>query len=122
AEIVFDLNRVTTGVPEFDDHLRSADFFDVERHPTATFKATKISFEGDAPSVVEGTLTIKDVAKPVTLQVTSFNCGQHPMKKAPACGANASATIKRSDFGLTYALPAVRDEIGLEIEVEAIQE
>jgi len=121
VEVVFAPENIVTGVPKFDEHLRSKDFFEVDKHPTATFKSTKISFKGEEPSTVAGNLTIKGVTKPVTLQVTSFHCGQHPMEKAPACGANATATIKRSDFGMSYALPAVRDEIGLEIEVEAIQ-
>ncbi|HEY0942079.1 MAG TPA: YceI family protein [Steroidobacter sp.] len=122
VDVVFDLAALTTGVKKFDDHLRSKDFFAVETHPTATFKASKITFKGDVPASVTGDLTIKGISKPVTLQVTSFHCGQHPMLKVPACGANASATINRSDFGLTYALPAVKDQITLDIEVEAARE
>lgn len=120
AEIVFDLQGVTTGVAKFDEHLRSKDFFEVANNPTATFESNKISFQGDAPAKVEGNLTLKGITKPVTLQVTSFKCAQHPMMKVPACGANATGRIKRSDFGLSYALPAVPDEIGLLIEVEAM--
>jgi polyisoprenoid-binding protein YceI len=121
VEVAFDLNGITTGVKKFDDHLRSKDFFEVETHPTATFKSNKITFKGDTPDSLSGELTIKGITKPVTLKVTSFHCGQHPMSKAPACGANATATINRSDFGLTYALPAVKDQIKLDIEVEATQ-
>lgn len=119
VDVVFDLAAVTTGVKKFDEHLRSKDFFEVDKHQTATFKSSKVAFEGDQPATIAGTLTIKGISKPVTLQVTSFNCDQHPMLKIPACGANASATINRSDYGLSYALPAVKDQIKLEIEVEA---
>lgn len=119
-EVVFDPAAVATGVPKFDDHLRSEDFFEVDKYPHATFKSNKITFKGDAPATIAGVLTIKNITKPVTLKVTSFECvSEHPMEKVPACGANATASIKRSDFGMTYSLPAVRDEIGLEIEVEA---
>lgn len=118
-EVVFDLEGIATGVPKFDEHLRSKDFFEVDKHPTATFKSSKITFKGDKPASVAGDLTIKGITKPVTLQVTSSNCGPHPMMKVPACGANATAKINRSDFGLSYALPAVKDEITLDIEVEA---
>lgn len=118
-DVVFDLKGVATGVPKFDDHLRAADFFEVDKHPTATFKSNKVTFKGDQPATIAGDLTIKGVTKPVTLQVTSFACAEHPMMKVPACGANASATIKRSDFGLSYALPAVKDEIKLDVEIEA---
>ncbi len=120
-EVTFDLEGVATGVPKFDDHLRSEDFFEVDKHPTATFTSRKVTFKNDKPASIAGDLTIKGITKPVTLQVTSSHCGTHPTEKVPACGANASAKIKRSDFGLTYALPAVKDEISLEIEVEAMK-
>ena len=121
VDVEFDPKALVTGVPKFDEHLRSADFFDVGKHPAAKFRSTKVTFEGNAPKTVAGELTIKGVTKPVTLQVTSFNCGDHPMAKVPACGANATASIKRSDFGMAYAIAAVPDEIKLEIEVEAMQ-
>jgi polyisoprenoid-binding protein YceI len=119
-EVVFDLAGVATAVPKFDGHLRSKDFFEVDKNPTATFKSNKVTFKGDEPASVTGNLTIKGITKPVTLQLTSFNCGPHPMEKVPACGANAAAKINRSDFGLSYALPVVKDEIALDIEVEAM--
>jgi polyisoprenoid-binding protein YceI len=119
VDVTFDPAAVATGVPDFDEHLRSADFFEVGKHPTASFRSSKVTFEGDEPTAVSGDLTIKGVSKPVTLKIESFNCGQHPMKKVPACGANAHATIRRSDFGLTHSLPDVKDEIALAIEVEA---
>jgi polyisoprenoid-binding protein YceI len=120
ADIAFDLQAIATGVAKFDEHLRGKDFFEVAKHPTATFKSSKMTFQGDVPATVEGNLTLKGITKPVTLQVTSFKCAQHPMMKVPACGANATARIKRSDFGLNYALPAVPDEIELMVEVEAM--
>ncbi|HXW09231.1 MAG TPA: YceI family protein [Steroidobacteraceae bacterium] len=120
--VEFDPNAVATGVPKFDEHLRSADFFEVAKHPTASFKSSRITFdEKGAPKTVIGDLTIKGITKPVTLQVTSFHCGDHPMAKVPACGANATASIKRSDYDMSFALPAVPDEIGLEIEIEAMK-
>jgi polyisoprenoid-binding protein YceI len=118
-EVVFDVKGIVTGVPKFDDHLRGKDFFLVEQHPTATFRSNRITFDGDAPAGVAGELTIKGITKPVTLDVTSFKCAPHPMMKVPACGANATAKIKRSDYGMTYAMPAVPDEIELVVEIEA---
>jgi polyisoprenoid-binding protein YceI len=121
VQVVFDLEKISTGVAKFDAHLRGADFFETQKHPTAEFKSSKVTFEGDKPATIAGNLTIKGVTKPVTLEVTSFNClDQHPMAKVPACGGNATASIKRSDFGLKYALPAVPDEIELRLEVEAM--
>ena len=122
VDVEFDPNAVATGVPKFEEHLRSADFFEVAKHPTATFKSSRMTFDQQgSPKTVEGELTIKGITKPVTLQVTSFHCGDHPMAKVPACGANATASIKRSDYGMSFALPAVPDEIGLEIEIEAMR-
>lgn len=122
VQVEFDPNAVASGVPKFDDHLRSPDFFEVAKHPTATFKSTRMTFDDQgAPRTVAGDLTIKGITKPVTLQVKSFHCGDHPMAKVPACGANATASIKRSDYGMSFALPAVPDEIELEIEVEAMK-
>ena len=120
-EVEFDPKAVATGVPKFEEHLRSADFFEVAKHPTASFKSSRITFENDVPKEVAGALTIKGISRPVTLQVHSFHCADHPMAKVPACGANATASIKRSDYGMEYGLPAVPDEIKLEIEVEAMQ-
>ncbi len=122
VEVTFNLEGIATGVSRFDDHLRSGDFFEVTKFPTATFKADKVTFQGDKPATIAGNLTIKDVTKPVTLKVTSFNCvDAHPMAKVPACGANATATIKRSEFGINYAAGAVPDEVELRLEVEAMK-
>ncbi|MET0658612.1 MAG: YceI family protein [Steroidobacteraceae bacterium] len=120
VDITFEIDDIATGVDKFDDHLESADFFAAEKFPKATFKASKVTFTGDAPSAVTGDLTIKDKTKPVTLQITAFKCGDHPMMKVPTCGADATAKIKRSDFGLEKYVPAVSDEITLDIEVEAM--
>lgn len=121
VDIVFDVKGIATGVDKFNEHLRSKDFFDADKNATATFKANEIAFAGDAPSSVKGDLTIKGVTKPVTLKITSFHCADHPMKKVPACGADATAQIKRSDFGLGQYAPNVSDEIPLVIEVEAMK-
>lgn len=122
ADITFEIKSVATGVAKFDEHLRSAEFFDADKFPKATFKASKFTFTGDAPSAITGDLTIKDKTRPVTLQITAFKCGDHPMAKVPACGADATAKIKRSDFGLEKYVPAVSDEITLAIEVEAMKQ
>ena len=122
VEVTFNLEEIATGVGKFDDHLRGDDFFQVDKFPKATFKSNKITFQGDEPATIAGNLTIKDITKPVTLKVTSFNCvSKHPMAGVPACGANATASINRSDFGLTYGEGAVPDEIKLVVEIEALK-
>ncbi len=122
ADITLDMASVTAGDAKLIDHLKSEDFFDVAKFPTATFKSSNFKFEGDKLVSVAGDLTLKGVTKPVTLTVTAFNCGNHPMNKKPMCGADASTTIKRTDFGIKYAVPAVSDDVKLSIPVEAFKD
>ncbi|HKQ30522.1 MAG TPA: YceI family protein [Burkholderiales bacterium] len=121
VEIAIDANSIDTGLEAMEKHLRNADFLDVEKHPAITFKSTGARFNGDTLVSVDGNLTLRGQTKPVKLTVNAFRCGQHPMSKRPTCGADAETTIKRSDFGITYGLPAVADEVRLLINVEASQ-
>ena len=122
VDIVIDATSVDSGFPVFNEHLRGEDFFDTAKYPTATFKSTKVIFEGDKPSAIEGDLTIKGITKPVTLTVTSFHAMQHPMRKKDAIGANAFTVIKRSEFNAGKHVPYVGDEVRIDIGVEAIKE
>lgn len=122
AEITIDANSVDTGLTELEDHLRKPDFFDTAKHPTITFKSTGAKFDGETLKALEGELTMRGQTKPVTLTVNKLNCGTHPMTKKAVCGADAVATIKRSDFGINYALPVVGDEVKLALQVEATKD
>ncbi|CAM4039256.1 YceI family protein [Bordetella tumulicola] len=122
VDVTIDMKSVNTGVDDFDDHIRDADFFDTAKFPTATFKSTKVVFDGDRPASIEGDLTIKGITKPITLTVTSFYSGEHPMLKKPAIGANATAVIKRTEFNAGKYAPAVSDEVTLNIALEAVTE
>jgi polyisoprenoid-binding protein YceI len=129
TELTIDTASLTTGdsvkgtrPQSRDDHLRSADFFNVKEFPTMSFKSTKVNFSGDLPASVEGNLTLLGVTKPVTLSFDRFKCGQNPFSKKDRCGGNASGKFKRSDFGMKYALPAVGDEIALSVEFEGDKE
>jgi polyisoprenoid-binding protein YceI len=119
ADITIEVDSVISGVPKLDEHLQSKDFFDEDKYPTITFKSDQFKFKGKQLKSVTGDLTVHGVTKPVTLKVTQFVCKDHPMMKVPACGADATAVIKRSDFGVSNYVPAVSDEITLRIEVEA---
>ena len=122
VDIVIDTTSVDSGFPVFNEHLRSEDFFDTAKYPTATFKSTKVIFEGDKPSAIEGKLTIKGISKPVTLTVTTFHAMPHPTNKKDAIGANAFTTVKRSEFNAGKYAPNVGDEIRIDLGVEAIKE
>ena len=115
-------NSVNTGYALFNEHIQAEDFFDTAKYPTATFVSSKLNFKQDKISSIDGTLTIKGVSKPVTLQVTSFMCMPHPMAKKEACGANATVIVKRSDFNMGKHVPYVGDEVTIDIPVEAIKE
>lgn len=87
-----------------------------------TFKSTRVVWTGELPSAVEGNLTLLGVTKPLTLSFERFKCGQNPFTKKDRCGGNAVGKFKRSDFGMKYAIPAVGDEITLNIEFEGDKE
>ncbi len=120
VDITIDMKSVNTGFEDFNGHIQGEDFLDTAKFPTATFKSTKVTFEGDKPKSIDGVLTIKGVSKSVTLTVTSFLAMLHPMMKKPAIGANAFITIKRSDFGAGKFAPYVGDEVRIDIALEAI--
>lgn len=122
VEVTIDMTSVDTGYATFNEHIQGEDFLDTAKHPTATFKSSKLKFKGDNLVAVAGDLTIKGITKPVTLKVESFKCMPHPIVKKDACGANASAVIKRTEFNAGKYAPYVGDEVTLSIAVEAIKQ
>jgi polyisoprenoid-binding protein YceI len=121
VDVLIDATSVDTGYPLFNGHIQGEDFFDTAKYPTITFKSTSVKFDGDKVASVDGALTIKGITKPVTLTVTSFKCMPHPMLKKDACGANATTTIKRSEFNAGKYAPYVSDDVVLTIPVESIK-
>jgi polyisoprenoid-binding protein YceI len=121
VDVTLPLSALDTHVPALDEHLKKPDFFDAEKYPTVTFKSTKVAVAGKDKLKVTGDLTVHGVTKPVILDVTVNKVGEHPMLKAPAAGFNATATIKRSDFGIGAYVPAVSDEIKIAITTEGLE-
>lgn len=107
-----------------DEHLRTADFFNVAEFPRMTYKGTAVKFNGDAPAQIDGQLTLLGVTKPLTLTVDNWKCMPDPRSKGQRffCGGNASGSIKRSDFGMKFGIPAVSDEVKLSIMLEAFRD
>jgi len=123
VEVVFDLASVSTGVPQMDKHLQSADFFDSAKHPSAKFVGDKFVFDGDKVSEVVGMLTLRGKTMPVTLKASNFNCYMNPMFKREVCGGDFETTIKRSQWGVNYGLQfGIPDDVRLEIQIEAIKQ
>jgi len=121
VSVTIPLDSVNSNVAKLNEHLDSPDFFDAAKYPNATFKSTKVE-KGAIPDQlkVTGDLSLHGVTKPVTLDVTVNNVGEHPIRKAPAAGFDATATVKRSDFGISKYIPGVSDDIKIHITTEAI--
>jgi len=117
--IEIEASSIDTGHAKRDKHLSSPDFLNAAENPTISFKSTKATWNGSKLATVTGNLTILGVSKPVTLMVNSINCGEHPFSKKHTCGFDAQGSIKRSDFGVNYGLPAIGEVLELQIELEA---
>ncbi len=122
VDIVIDAKSIDTGSALFNEHIQGEDFLDTAKHPTATFKSTKVTFDGDKPATIEGELTLKGVTKKVVLTVTSFLAMPHPMQKKDAIGANAHTVVKRTDFNMGKYAPHVGDEVRIDIALEAVKQ
>ncbi|EUC14882.1 Polyisoprenoid-binding protein YceI [Burkholderia sp. YR290] len=102
VDVTVDTSSIQTGNTKLDEHLRSGDFFDVAKYPTATFKGTAIKFDGDTPVGVDGQFTLKGVTKPLNLKIESFKCIQHPVLKREVCGVEATGEFSRADYGMDF--------------------
>jgi polyisoprenoid-binding protein YceI len=121
VKVTIPLASVNSNVEKLNEHLQGADFFDSAKYPDAVFKSTKVEKGASENQLkVSGELSLHGVTKPVVLDVTVNKVGEHPMRKAPAAGFDATATIKRSDFGISTYVPMVSDDIKLRITSEAI--
>ena len=122
VDITIDAASIDFGMERLNDHARTADMFDVAKFPTATYKGHLGKFVGDAPTVVDGELTLHGVTRPLQLAINSFLCKQNPMTKKEVCGADASANFSRADFGISYGQAyGFKQEVKLSIQVEAVK-
>lgn len=120
VQVSMPLSGLDTHVPALDEHLKGSDFFNAAKYPDVTFKSTRVVAEDAHHLKVIGNLSAHGVTRPVTLHVTINKVGTQPMWKAPAVGFDATATLKRSDFGVGAYVPMVSDTIHVRITVEAI--
>lgn len=119
VEVSLPLANLDTHVSALDEHLKKPDFFDAAKYPVVTFKSTRVEPLGGNKFKVTGDLTVHGVTKPVVLDATLNKAGMQPMLKVPAIGFDATATIKRSDFGVGAYVPNVSDEVQIRITTEA---
>ncbi|CAG0930945.1 MAG: Protein YceI [Rhodocyclaceae bacterium] len=121
VDIAIDAASINFGHAKMEEHARGKDFFNVEQHPKITYKGKISKWNGDAPAAVEGQMTLLGETRPLNLAINAFKCIQHPMLKREVCGADASGSFKRSDYGMKYGLPMHGDEMKLAIQIEAIK-
>jgi polyisoprenoid-binding protein YceI len=121
VDVTMDLKSIDFGHDKMNTHTMSADMLDVAKFPTATYSG-KIAFNGANPSEVQGNLTMHGVTKPVTLKVNKFLCKPHPMSKKEVCGADASGSFNREDFGVSYGKAmGFNMDVKLLISIEAVK-
>ncbi|ADM09098.1 putative secreted protein [Parvularcula bermudensis HTCC2503] len=116
--VTIDPASIDSGVEDFDEHLVSADMFDVETYPEISFTSTSIELDTPTTGTLTGDLTMKGVTKPVTLDVTLNGAGVHPRSELDHFGISARGTLMRDEWNLGYATPAVGNEVELIIETE----
>lgn len=122
-DVTIDANSVVTGVDALDRVLRGPTFFNTALYPRIRFVADSIRYADGKPVEATGQLTLLGVTRPVTLEIRDFTCTQHFLRRIPLCGADVHATIRRSDFGMTFGLPnLIGDEVKLAIQVEGFRE
>ncbi|TAN07604.1 MAG: polyisoprenoid-binding protein [Rhodanobacteraceae bacterium] len=123
ADITVQMTSVDSGIPYFNAHLCSPEFFDVIKFPTARFVSKHATFNGDTPASVEGELTLMGQTHPVTLTCTNSAVYDNPLHQAEVCGGDFTATLKRSQWGINWGLEmGVPDDVVLEIQIEAIKQ
>jgi polyisoprenoid-binding protein YceI len=119
-EIIVDVASMTTGHQHRDTIVRT-EWFKVDQFPSMIYRSNNLRFSDDSLAGADGELTLAGVTRPVSLTVTSFKCRPHPVNKKEQCGADGTAQIKRSDFGLTAASSA-GDDIKIQFQIEAYKD
>ena len=123
VDVSFDTGSINSGTPAFDKHLKSADMFNAEKHPTMRFVSNKFVFDGDKVSAVEGQLTLLGKTHPLTLKANQFTCYQSPMLKREVCGGDFEGTVDRTAFGMDYGVQYGFDKnVKVIVQIEAVKQ
>lgn len=118
VDVTIQTASIDMDMEKWDDHLKNADFFNVEEFPTMTFKSTAVEVTGENTGKITGDFTLLGVTKPVVLDVVFHKAGKFPMGDAYKAGFSATTMIDRSEFGMDYGLPAMNKMVEVRIEVE----
>lgn len=120
VDVTMDMNTIDFGHQGLNDHAMTPDIFDTAQFPTATYTGRLVDFENGMPTAIDGTLTLHGVSQPVRLNIDKFTCKEHPMQGREVCGADASAQIDRSEFGVDIGAPLFDMGVLLRISIEAL--
>jgi len=118
VEVSLKTDSMTTGLSKFDEHLKSADFFNTTKFPKVEFVSSAVSPSGKSAKI-RGNLTLLGVTKMITIEVKLNKIGTNPINQKQTVGFSGKATLKRSDFGIKFGLPNIADKVEIEIEIEA---
>lgn len=121
VEVTIDASSIDFGFEKMNEHIKSADFFDVATFPEVVYKGT-IKYKGDAPTSVDGQLTLHGVTKPVSLTIKAFKCIQHPMLKREDCGVDAYGSFDRKEFGIAKFADGDQGKVNVLIQAEALKD
>jgi polyisoprenoid-binding protein YceI len=122
VDIVIDTSTVDFAHDKLNEHASGPEMLDVAKYPTAEYKGKFVEFADGAPKTIAGDLTLHGITKPVTLTINSFKCVEHPMLKKQVCGADASGTFSRADFGVNYGQQyGFKQDVLLRIQVEGVK-
>ena len=121
VSVSIDTASIDTNHKKRDDHLRSPDFFNARQFPKMTFHAEGIELNDASPQRIDGTLSLHDKTRPVTLMVEAVGAGKDPWGGYRA-GYTATTTLKRSDFGMNFMPGEIADEVAITLNIEAIKQ
>lgn len=122
-DVTIDTASIRSHDARVDAILKGENYFNVEKYPTMSFKSTSLAFDGDKLVGADGELTMIGVSRPVALKVANFACAENPFNKKPMCAAEATATIKRSEWGMKTGIPkSSGDEVRIVIPIEAYRD
>jgi polyisoprenoid-binding protein YceI len=122
VDVFIDTTTVDFAHDKLNEHVTSPEILDVAKYPTAEYKGKFAEFAKDVPRTVTGALTLHGVTKPVMLTINSFKCIEHPMLKKQVCGADASGSFNRADFGVNYGQQyGFNQDVLLRIQIEGVK-
>ena len=122
VDLTINTMSLDMGFPLWNEHLSAEGFFNTAKYPTMTYKSDKLEFDGDKVIGADGDFTLLGVTKPLHVTVNNFHCGINPMMLKYLCAGDITAVIKRSDYGMIKYLPAIGDEVRINVPIEAYKD